>query len=946
MEIKEDDLHFMIRTLERGFSDDILDPEAYPDLIGIESKILNHYNSRSRENYFGNIIDNGISVWGVNEFTYLIICANDEKRDPYRKLYYEIGKMILRLTFYNILRISNSLEGLKDTEIHCILNCISNRNRPEEIKNFRAYNVRKIMKSPVHLNKGLLDKSKLAYLFKYVDFETYDDFIHEDYLMNWKIDPLDYEESFKEPEGETPEEYKYFLRKFMRRVVHGGDLVPSDIEIGEFNSNSTSYSQYRTYKSHVREEPVDTQQILGQPFSYERVVIYVSPANARDSWRADPETLNQLKYFGIIFRKLANMHPKSGMCNEKFFQDRLERILKKDGINLMLDFKKAGLTIPRHLIRDTVQIMSEFAELDVLTKYVSAFDNTSVKVNGRAYRPKRGFGLGMGNELMTLICCICADTMGVDGIFYSDDGIYKIDDENQRLDIERFYLEVGWPLNQHKPIMSVDRAVFLEEYYLKGEEDPYFYKEIREVMPYVDFIFSENIWEVKEKFCNYNRAFPYSSQIMRTAVKEFYDIFMNSEFDSDLKRSGNEEKLPLEYGGWEVGGYTSTSNIGQIFLKSTSYDKQRIQNILSNYEKFNQTVKVRYKSWRKPFRKYYFSSENSEAMKIEAEKGFSAYYNSIEDNLNSMEISSAKSTKIKKIKGIKTRDRYKIWNDNVPRYLSDGAVLLYINILDKVKIPHLQLIDEIIESIELVKSSKKPGKIQRVIDRDVKPYEASIAYAKFFDIPYSTNYKDFVTPCYIRDKDDIELKSYSFNGFIPERREFPEVVLKELTKLSKYPEVVLAEYCVRKEVFVLDLKLKIPDRFIKDIKEVPISVIGSGDIDMDIPPYTFRLPKNVLGKYYYILERYPGIRKLLSEKIANIEKNKKMLELIEQINRISDLLKERERELTLLEEDELYQADTYFITRIIESDIEGSDLEYEDAIEGIEDGIDFDDLFG
>jgi len=188
--------------------------------------------------------------------------------------------------------------------------------------------------------------------------------------MNWKEDSSDIEECMVPFKGRVPKEYVIHLRKFLKEIIIVDSIEPDELDMMNWMSNSTSYNHLKTFKKFQRSYRLTLQDVIGQAFKYERSLIYVSPGNKRDAWKADPQTLLQLKYYDHMIKNLVKLHPKSAMCQDSVFDQRIQRVLNHDLNYSMIDLKKAGLTIPLELIEATLKELTDFLTSTLISGHV------------------------------------------------------------------------------------------------------------------------------------------------------------------------------------------------------------------------------------------------------------------------------------------------------------------------------------------------------------------------------------------------------------------------------------------------------------------------------------------------------------------------------------------------------------------------------------------------
>jgi hypothetical protein len=885
-----------VTELARLYTNDTLDINDYPDSIEIMTKIINDFNARKKINHFQDFQDEGITLHLFTEAQYMIYNAINEERYLYKKYFYEIAKFLFRLGFFNILSISMYKKSLEEEIVRFLLVNISDPERGKEVKNLRSFGLRKYTGSHPRTLTLLLEKLRSTSILRHRDFSDYDDILHEDYLINWKKDDRDIDECLVKSVGRTPEQYRYYLRKFLRSIYLTAEIFPDEIDKMSWISNSTSYNYLKTFKSYLRSSKIKVEECLGQAFRFERCLIYVSPENCRDAWKGDVETTLQLKFYDHIIKNITKHHPKSGMCGNYDFDKRLNRIINHEGNYGMIDIKKSGLTVPHYLIQATLEELTIYLDYPIINWY-NSIKRTSVKDGDKIINPKRGVGLGMANTLITLMNCIIMDVLDIDGIIYNDDIVVCLEDYDQLQSLEKFYDDViDWPIKKEKSIFSKS-FIFLEEYYLFEPE--WYEKEQRLYMPFADFIFSENIWEVKQKFVNYKRACSNINEEFFVMMYNLYSVLCGSEFDRQYNSMSLERILPLEFGGWELYPYQGLNPILSIYRSQCDSGRKIISSILTKYNKFNLPIRVRYKEEIENIypRRWKIESSNEDARRIIDELGFDQFYDQVKENLNSVEISDVKSHRIKKLKGIKTQERYRIWNNPGPISYS-SSYLLVEEVLRSNQIPRLFTLENfMIRKITRMKSRNIPGHINKTSGYSTRPFERALAMLKFLDLEFKTNYPLNVTPEYIRMRDMIQIDGYSFDGYIPEKTNYSVDVLREVSKISLYPEITLAEYCYRNRCFVTAIKLKINDKYIIDDVEIPMRIIGSGKYEVELTPFIIRVTEQTFNDWTYLREKVPGIYKFVRSYLTDDKNIQQYFQRI--VARIATTVKERIAELSI-----------------------------------------------
>lgn len=190
---------------------------------------------------------------------------------------------------------------------------------------------------------------------------------------------------------------------------------------------------------------------------------------------ADPDTLAKLKLCHAFFAELCEHADFSAMSTHA--DERLEKVLTRK-LFQHLDFKKAGLTVPR---RYFVIIAEEMKSRGMNLWFLEDIRDIYLDIDGQVFETKRGFCLGWLNEGLTILIGILLrmwrKTYGIncDFIVFNDDVLIGTQDA----DPERFCVLLDTSLVEYffsydifvseKKIFTSKSAVFLEEYYMSSD---------------------------------------------------------------------------------------------------------------------------------------------------------------------------------------------------------------------------------------------------------------------------------------------------------------------------------------------------------------------------------------------------------------------------------------------------------------------------------------------
>jgi len=141
------------------------------------------------------------------------------------------------------------------------------------------------------------------------------------------------------------------------------------------------------------------------------------------------------------------------------------------------DFKKEGMTKPRQLLRDCLEVLKKRYPNCEAFEYPDFYDEFPVEKDGKVYYPCRGHGLGMANSLTTLIQIIVQymvyeeveSEIQLNFITHNDDIVIRIDGDES--DLEEYWSadsnvteSLGMIRNNKKSFWSKTGFVFIERY--------------------------------------------------------------------------------------------------------------------------------------------------------------------------------------------------------------------------------------------------------------------------------------------------------------------------------------------------------------------------------------------------------------------------------------------------------------------------------------------------
>jgi hypothetical protein len=222
-------------------------------------------------------------------------------------------------------------------------------------------------------------------------------------------DPRDYEYSLTESESDpdTLEDFRFVLRKMLEDIPKVEKL--EDDEILTELSTTTSYNPF-THTTAPHWTVYEGDEKFATEIRAKRCLVPVTPCGMRDTIICSKASNNTIRWCERQLRAVLEYFPESAVC------DRSSQLLKRkrdviytEGIHVLRDFKKCGLTNNPELMRICQEELSRwdpsipFERLDIYQHiYVRGIDQDELTYT----KYKRGYGLGMANHLMTLVAIV------------------------------------------------------------------------------------------------------------------------------------------------------------------------------------------------------------------------------------------------------------------------------------------------------------------------------------------------------------------------------------------------------------------------------------------------------------------------------------------------------------------------------------------------------------
>lgn len=398
--------------------------------------------------------------------------------------------------------------------------------------------------------QGLLPKS---ITFNPIDHKHYDSLVNEQYLLHFKEDVDDFKVSLEK--STYDEQAIEVFDQYARHLLSQKPIQinrPSDIDIMTWISDSKTYDS-STGSSIVnrtlhRKDP-STRGSLTSNFRFKRTVVNVSPANVRDTYVCDKDTLFTIKYLSFVLRQILDTIPYSAMTSSPILSLKRKKFLKTESSYIMLDFKKCGLTIPHRPIEILADVLSEIYpnERDIF-QCMKGFSGSTLKLVDKELKILRGTGLGNGNEICTLISCVVSHYMekvhNWKSIIYNDDSVwdFHIMHKKHALDfILTFFKGIGFEPNLRKTFISRFN-VFCEEYSAISGRD--WSKRQLFFLPMANLLLQSSTANAKRFYFNYRNSLKGTSYDI-----DRYEFVIRRIYGYEFHEF--EFILPCEIGGWK-----------------------------------------------------------------------------------------------------------------------------------------------------------------------------------------------------------------------------------------------------------------------------------------------------------------------------------------------------------------------------------------------------------
>jgi hypothetical protein len=438
--------------------------------------------------------------------------------------------------------------------------------------------------------RGCMVKSRVDLVEADKMSSSYDDTFPFNHLLFFEEkDPQDIK-WMNVPVSDISSEDEMIFKNSLRNILPDNPTFYDNEDLAYEVRTSSSYSEEMEASLPAFFQRLKTgKPKLTSKFTASRKYMMVGPGNSRDSIILTPDSLYTILRIGRDVLSLLDHIKTSAMKRGLRIEDvrkklkKYEHKMKRTHGVYVRDFTKEGLTKNRALIRFCKEVLTRVYPGVESFHYMDIYDNLKIVLDcdiegvgksGQIFEPLRGHGLGMANELTTLIQCVLFEIYSgvapdIEGLFYNDDSIVV-------------GLEASLPLVMHRDIEVMENysliykdkksyileygGVFLEEYFSIIYEDSN-KKEKLLRCALKNLKLCHNVAQAKSIFNSVE--IDLSNELIR---KEFIDLvnFWGPEFFE------GEENLPHMCGGW----YTPKSfehDESLIMIESLEFDVRMLK---------------------------------------------------------------------------------------------------------------------------------------------------------------------------------------------------------------------------------------------------------------------------------------------------------------------------------------------------------------------------------
>jgi len=592
------------------------------------------------------------------------------------------------------------------------------------------------------------------------------------------------------------------------QVVCSMDLEPSCIDV-----DGTSKSVRRI----LRELP-DIRD--PQTFIFKRLKIYKNPAEFRDGVNTDIYNKIMLKKISLVLQQFCNYMDYSAMGKPI----NLNKFRRGSNLFLESDIRKDGWTTHHSLIQACVEVLREFENTECLdyimiiikNMIIVNYDNTILKI-------KRGFGIGMFNQLATIVKVLVLKAAGYKNFLVNNDDIIiktnriyseDFDSENDpRTSHEVKYLmtvlqKAGYIPYKKKTLIS--RCIrFCEEYYIHGDYSRDWTKSLSLYMVCFKTLESVNIINAKHFFNQCHLLYSYRIS------KLFLGIIRTLLLSTYIHETPYELDLPSALGGLTEGKPNNLDWSLRELFKSTPEIVGFWYSIRDKLNEFNKTyIAIKKHKEIALFKDYFIKYTNlPEELKVLESIDINQRVQSLHDSFSLLENpirSSNRANFYKKLSSFRRQllNKYLVHRNSVPDYYYREISRYYFYSGRNLAVPF-----EMLEYSKLgTETFKSIGKYIKLSTNPDSYYTGDLytkipAICKFLNLGSQSNQDRYSESGSIGLIQDESFQLWEDDGYLPE---VPIKIyfIMQLRQFSKFPVAVFLELICRLGYMPYKLSIK------------------------------------------------------------------------------------------------------------------------------------------
>jgi hypothetical protein len=357
------------------------------------------------------------------------------------------------------------------------------------------------------------------------------------------------------------------IRKNLKKdvILRGYDFydhIDTMDEKGSFLKGTTTFKEKFSYNP--------TKVIPGH-LTFRINSIHKTPCESRTVAIAEPYCKSFLHYTRSQYTQLLDCKYNYYGEDRWSFEKKLHERYKK--YHFLFDQKKCGWTFPMELIEAFFEVLIEFYPLPEFKALHNIFKYKQILyiIDGKEYSPKRGYTLGMFDDICSFIISCLADIFvedilpkqniaeynSVDILIFGDDCDVIVESE-ELYDVK--YIGSRWllMLDQHGITVNLDKSfysksgIFCEVY--GHNNNSQMLKHITYLLNGLDILNAHNTAHAKVLLNSYYRVittyFNYINHAKEILLLLFNQIVETVISNFPVEFTSNEKQLPFEVGGW------------------------------------------------------------------------------------------------------------------------------------------------------------------------------------------------------------------------------------------------------------------------------------------------------------------------------------------------------------------------------------------------------------